>query len=71
MLEWADLIFTMEPVHKRLINARFTQLLKTRRIIVLNIPDNYDYLEPALITSLKAKVLPHLQRSAPGLKASL
>jgi predicted protein tyrosine phosphatase len=57
---WADLIFVMEPVHRRLLSARFSPWLKGKRVICLDIADEYDYMQPALIALLKQKVLPQL-----------
>lgn len=55
---WADYIFVMEPVHKRKLKKRFRPLLKNQKIICLNIPDNYDYMDPKLIELLEQRV-PH------------
>ena len=38
LIEWADIIFAMETVHKRKLNQKFVSLLKTRRVVVLGIP---------------------------------
>lgn len=54
-LEWADLIFCMEKMHRRKLNEKFGNHLKGKRIIVLNIPDNYQYMDENLIEILKRK----------------
>ena len=59
-LEWADLIFVMEKSHQRKLNQKFQPWLKGKRVICLDIPDDYQYMEPALIELLKSKVLPIL-----------
>ncbi|WP_225913960.1 low molecular weight protein tyrosine phosphatase family protein [Leptolyngbya ohadii] len=59
-VEWADIIFVMESAHRRKLTQNFQPWLKQKRIICLNIPDKYDYMEPALIELLKKKVLPLL-----------
>ena len=56
LLEWADLIFVMEQIHRKKLTARFTSELASKRIICLNISDNYEYMAPALITLLEARV---------------
>lgn len=61
LIEWADIIFAMETVHKRRLKERFPTLLKSRRVIVLGIPDNYEYMYDALVASLKEKVTHHLK----------
>lgn len=59
-LEWADLIFVMENVHRARLARKFKRHLKGRRVIVLGIPDNYDCMDPELIGILKRKVPPLL-----------
>ncbi|MEH2410405.1 low molecular weight protein tyrosine phosphatase family protein [Nostoc sp.] len=58
---WADIIFVMEKSHKSKLSKNFQPLLKDKRIICLDIPDEYEYMEPALIELLKQKVLPLLK----------
>jgi len=36
-------------------------LLRTKRIIVLGIADEYDYMDPRLIEILKEKVFQHIE----------
>jgi predicted protein tyrosine phosphatase len=59
-IEWADIIFVMEKSHKQKLSKNFQPYLKDKRIICLDIPDEYQYMEPALIELLKKKVLPLL-----------
>ncbi|MEH1944571.1 MAG: low molecular weight protein tyrosine phosphatase family protein [Nostoc sp.] len=60
-IAWADIIFVMEKSHKNKLSKNFQPLLKDKRIICLDIPDEYEYMEPALIGLLKQKVLPLLR----------
>lgn len=57
---WADLIFVMEKAHREKLTRKFKRHLNGQRIIVLGIPDNYAYMDPALVEILKLKVPPHL-----------
>lgn len=57
---WADLIFVMEKSHRRKLSTNFQTWIKHKRVICLDIPDKYDYMEPALVELLKKKVLPLL-----------
>ena len=59
-IEWADIIFVMEKSHRRKLSKNFQPWLKQKRIVCLDIPDEYDYMEPALVELLKKKVLPLL-----------
>lgn len=59
-VEWADIIFVMENTHREKLNRKFKRHLKRQRVIVLGIPDNYRYMDPALVELLKLKVTPFL-----------
>ncbi|HLO89099.1 MAG TPA: low molecular weight protein tyrosine phosphatase family protein [Nostocaceae cyanobacterium] len=59
-IEWADIIFVMEKSHKNKLSKKFQAFLKNKRVICLDIPDEYDYMELTLIELLKQKVLPLL-----------
>ena len=59
-VEWADVIFVMEKVHRNKLSRKFKRHLHRQRVIVLGIPDNYDYMDPALVELLKFKVVPLL-----------
>ena len=58
---WADFIFVMEPKHARILREKFAEALEGRKIICLHIPDEYRYMEPALIDELKAKLGEYVQ----------
>jgi predicted protein tyrosine phosphatase len=59
-IEWANIILVMEKAHRTRLNRKFKCALAGKRIVVLNIPDDYDYMDPALITLLKARCAPYL-----------
>lgn len=59
-IERADIIFVMENSHRSKLSKKFQPWLKGKRIVCLDIPDQYDYMEPELIDRLKQKVLPLL-----------
>lgn len=56
LIEWADVILVMEKSHKNKISKKFSELLKFKRLVCLDIPDNYEYMQPELIKLLEAKV---------------
>lgn len=62
LVEWADMIFVMERTHRVKISTRFKRHLNGKRIVVLNIPDEYDYMDEALVQLLQRKVNPFLGR---------
>ena len=53
---WADCMFVMEQAQKKKWQTYFKAHLKDQRVICLNIPDKYKYMEPALIELFKQKV---------------
>jgi predicted protein tyrosine phosphatase len=60
LIEWADVVFVMEQKHRKRVNDRFKSLLRNKKVVVLGIPDKYDYMDADLIDLLKLKVLPYL-----------
>lgn len=56
LVEWADIILVMEKIHKKKISQKFRALLKEKRLMVLDIPDHSEYMQPELIQLLKSKV---------------
>src|SRR5689334_7129699 len=60
LLEWADLIFVMEKAHLSRMRKRFRRYLNKQRLICLDIPDLYGYMDPELIALLEARVPRHL-----------
>lgn len=60
LLEWADTIFVMEKGQRSKLSQKFRAHLKSQRVICLNIPDIYEYMDPRLVRLLKAVVPKHL-----------
>ena len=56
LVEWADIIFVMEHAHRSKLQRRFKANLKRARVICLGIPDDYEFMDEALVRLLKAKV---------------
>ena len=56
LILWADVILVMEKSHRNKIAKKYKELLKDKRLVVLDIPDNYECMQPELIKLLKAKV---------------
>ena len=59
-VRWADLILVMEEKHKSRLVAQFTRLMAGKRIHVLDIADDYEYMDPRLVEELKAAAEPFL-----------
>ncbi|MBB5019411.1 putative protein tyrosine phosphatase [Chitinivorax tropicus] len=54
-IQWATHIFVMEKRHRRILTSRFGKQLQDKRIVCLDIPDNYQFMQPALITLLEKR----------------
>ena len=65
LIEWADLVLAMESSHRRRLTERFGPVLRTKRIAVLGIPDDYEYMDSELVRALEEKVRPHLKGMQP------
>lgn len=59
-VEWADIIIVMEKCHRNRLNRKFKHVLAGKRIAVLNIPDEYGYMNDQLVGLLKLKCDPYL-----------
>ncbi|MGL5020088.1 MAG: low molecular weight protein tyrosine phosphatase family protein [Luteolibacter sp.] len=59
-VEWADLILVMESTHRSRLNRKFGKSLAGKRVVVLNIPDDYDCMDPVLIDLLKKRCAPYI-----------
>jgi predicted protein tyrosine phosphatase len=62
LLAWADLVFVMEKAHRNKLSKKFRAYLDGKRIICLDIPDEFEFMDPTLVALLKAKVTKHLPR---------
>ncbi|MBI1325517.1 phosphotyrosine protein phosphatase [bacterium] len=58
LIAWADIIFVMERSHLGRLKSRYSRQLKASRVVCLNIPDKYEYMDDRLIALLRAKVTP-------------
>ena len=56
LIEWADVIFVMEKVHRKRLNETFKAALRDKKIVVLGISDKYGYMDAQLIKILTAKL---------------
>ncbi|RED36567.1 putative protein tyrosine phosphatase [Paenibacillus sp. VMFN-D1] len=58
---WADLIFVMEKKHERRLKEKFSLDLNGKRVIRLDIEDEYRYMDEELIEILKTKVSEYIE----------
>jgi len=60
LVSWADIIFVMEKRHKERLLQKFEVLMDTKDVIVLDIQDNYKYMDAELIEILKTSTSPYI-----------
>ena len=60
MLEWADLIFTMDELQGQALERMFPSHPALDRLICLDIPDDFTFLDPVLVGLLEERVNEHL-----------
>lgn len=58
-LRWADVVFVMENEHKHWIQTRF-EGIPLPRIDVLDIPDEFEYMDPELQETLRMTLDPEI-----------
>jgi predicted protein tyrosine phosphatase len=60
LVEWADTIFVMERMHRNKLQKHFRSCLKDKRIVCLDIPDEYAFMDPELVQLLEARLARHM-----------
>jgi len=56
LVEWAELIFVMEKIHRTRLTRQFSRYLRDKRVVCLDIPDEFDYMQPELVELIKVKL---------------
>jgi predicted protein tyrosine phosphatase len=60
LLRWADLVLVMEAEHKKKLREDFPEVFHELRVEVLDIPDDYEFMDPDLIELIRSSVEPLL-----------
>ena len=60
MLEWADVIFIMDADQRRWLETAFKDHPALAKVVCLDIPDHFEFLQPELIALLETRVPGHL-----------
>jgi predicted protein tyrosine phosphatase len=61
LIEWADVILVMEKSHRNKVSKKYKELLKDKKLVCLDIPDNYERMDPELVRLLKSRVSRHVR----------
>jgi len=51
----------MEKKHLNKLTKRFRPHLRAKRVVCLNIPDDYEFMQPELVALLETRVTPRLR----------
>ena len=66
MLEWADVVFVMDDRQRNALDHMFPGHPALNRVVCLDIQDNYHFLDPELVTLLRDRTHPYLERLKQG-----
>ena len=61
LINWADRIFVMEKRHLAIIKHKYPEAIDAKPIIVLQIDDDYQYLDPELIELLESRLAEYVE----------
>ncbi|MBI2271637.1 MAG: protein tyrosine phosphatase [Bacteroidetes bacterium] len=61
LIDWSDIIFVMEKTHKQRLTEKFPDNIVNKSVFILDISDDYEYMDTELIESIKASVSPYLK----------
>jgi predicted protein tyrosine phosphatase len=56
LIDWADVIFAMEKRHKQRLVQNFNEILSDKEIVILDIPDDFQYMDAELIEMIETSV---------------
>jgi predicted protein tyrosine phosphatase len=62
-IDWADIIFVMEARQRIRLSTRWGKRVQGKRVISLDIPDSFGFMDPKLVELLIRKAGPHLRRA--------
>jgi predicted protein tyrosine phosphatase len=55
-IDWADIIFVMEKAHRNKLSKHYRKHLNGKRVVCLDIPDDYEFMQPELVQLLNEKM---------------
>jgi predicted protein tyrosine phosphatase len=61
LVEWAEIIFVMERSHRTKLAKRFRRQLRAN-VLCLDIPDEYAFMQPELVTLIETRAGRHLSQ---------
>jgi predicted protein tyrosine phosphatase len=65
MLEWADVVITMDDSQRVALEQMFPRHAALARLVCLQIPDDFTFLQPELVALLEARIAPLVPLRSP------
>ena len=59
-IRWADIVFVMEKRHRQQLLDRLGDTLRGKRVVVLDVPDDFQFMDETLISLLKQRLAAHI-----------
>jgi predicted protein tyrosine phosphatase len=56
MLGWADIVLLMEKSHLHRLREKYPEAMQGKEVVVLHIPDDFEFMQEELVDELRAKV---------------
>jgi predicted protein tyrosine phosphatase len=56
LVDWAEIIFVMEAIHRTKLNRNFGKAIRDKRIVKLGIPDVFEFMDAELVQRLWQRV---------------
>ena len=56
LIHRTDVILVMDKSHKNKVSKKYTELLKDKTLVCLDVPDNYEGMQPELVKLLSDRV---------------
>jgi predicted protein tyrosine phosphatase len=60
LINWADRIFVMEKRHGAILQQKYPDLIADKLVVVLQIADDYQYMDAELIEILESRLAEYL-----------
>ncbi|WP_395390793.1 phosphotyrosine protein phosphatase [Novosphingobium sp. BL-8A] len=60
LVAWSDVIVVMEKAHRTKVQRKFRRHLNGQRMVCLDIPDDYEFMNPELVRLLETRMARHL-----------
>ena len=63
LIAWADIVFAMEKKHKQRMMENFPIETGNKKVVVLDVPDEYQFMDEELVENMKSAVGAYLENA--------